>query len=121
MSNVYLQREKRFIFEDPKPSSNNVGVTALSAQEWLDTLDRARELAASQNNGSYSADEAFREMSSGLSSHANTLDHSTALLAEGPPHGRNTLVKQQPTDSDSSKGRKRFSRRHSRNGLSAVF
>lgn len=114
-------REKRFVFEDPKPSSNNVGATALSAQEWLDTLDRARELAASQNNGSYAADEAFRDISSGLSSHANTLDHSSGLLAEGPPHVRNTLVKPHPTDSDSSKGRKRFSRRHSRNGLSAVF
>lgn len=116
-----MQREKRFVFEDPKPSSSNVGVTALSTQEWLDTLDRARELAASQNNGSYSADETFRDLSSGLSSHANTLDRGSALLAEGAPHGRSTLVKNHPADSESSKGKKRFSRRHSRNGLSAVF
>ena len=110
-----MQREKRFVFEDPKR------VTALSAQEWLDTLDRSRELAASKNDGSYT-DDAFRELSSGLSSHANTLDRSSDLLtAEAAPQGRNTLVKSQPTDTDSSKGKKRFSRRHSRNGLSAVF
>ncbi|RMJ24030.1 serine threonine protein kinase [Aspergillus sp. HF37] len=111
--------DKRFVFENPKPS-NNIGTTAMSAQEWLDTLDRAREMAA-ENDVPDSAEDAFREISSGLSSHANTLDRNSDMLAEGVPAGRSTLVKPQPTDSDSSKGKKRFSRRHSRNGLSAVF
>lgn len=116
-----FQRDKRFSFEDPKPSSNNLGVTALSAQEWLDTLDRAREMALSHhNNGHYSGDEAFRDLSSGMSSHANTLDRSSDIH-EGPPAGRATLIKHQATDSESVKGRKRFSRRHSKNGLAAVF
>lgn len=115
-----FQRDKHFVFEDPKPSSSNLGATALSAQEWLDTLDRAREMA-SQNNGAYSGDEALRDLSSGMSSHSNTLDHSSEIQTEGPPPGRATLVKHQATDSESVKGRKRFSRRHSKNGLSAVF
>ena len=113
-----FQRDKRFSFEDPKPSSSNLGVTALSAQEWLDTLDRAREMALSHHSNS--GDEAFRDLSSGMSSHANTLDRSSEIH-EGPPAGRATLIKHQATDSDSVKGRKRFSRRHSKNGLAAVF
>ncbi|KAJ5760697.1 Serine/threonine-protein kinase PKH2 [Penicillium odoratum] len=116
-------REKHFVFEDCKPSSSNIGSTAVSAQEWLDALDRAREMAMTQqSSGSYSAEDAFRNMSSGFSSHANTLDRSSELQNENnmPLPGRNTLVKQQ-TDADSVKGKKRFSRRHSKNGLAAVF
>ncbi|GKZ20385.1 pkb-activating kinase-like protein [Aspergillus brasiliensis] len=114
-------RDKHFVFEDPKPSSGNVGATALSAQEWLDSLDRAREMALSQQgNGSYS-DDAFRDLSSGLSSHANTLDRSSEIQNESAPAGRATLVKHQNTDTESVKGKKRFSRRHSKNGLAAVF
>ncbi|KAJ5648189.1 Serine/threonine-protein kinase PKH2 [Penicillium lividum] len=116
-------REKHFVFEDSKPSSSNIGSTAVSAQEWLDALDRAREMALTQqSSGSYSAEDAFRNMSSGFSSHANTLDRNSELQNENnmPLPGRNTLVKQQ-TDTESVKGKKRFSRRHSKNGLAAVF
>ncbi|KAE8148127.1 kinase-like domain-containing protein [Aspergillus avenaceus] len=114
-------REKHFVFEDPKPQSSSGNTTALSAQEWVDALDRAREMALfQQSNGSYSADEAFHNISSELSSHANTLDRNSEVHHENPP-GRATLVKHQPTDSDSVKGKKRFSRRHSKNGLAAVF
>ncbi|KAF7590126.1 pkb-activating kinase-like protein [Aspergillus hancockii] len=114
-------RDKHFVFEDPKPSPSNVGATTLNAQEWVDAMDRAREMAlAQQGNGSYSADEVFRDISSELSSHANTLDRNSDVHHDHPP-GRATLVKPQPTDSDSVKGKKRFSRRHSKNGLAAVF
>lgn len=120
-----FQREKHYVFEDPKPTSSNVGATALSAQEWLDALDRAREMAASQNHsGSYSAEDAFRDISSGFSSHANTLDRNSEIPSEGNTHHHHPpgrLVKHQATDSESTKGKKRFSRRHSKNGLAAVF
>ncbi|KAL4980712.1 kinase-like domain-containing protein [Aspergillus desertorum] len=115
-------REKHFVFEDPKPSSSSAGTTAISAQDWLDTLDRAREMAlAQQQNGQYSADDAFRDLSSGFSSPANTLDRAAESTQEAAPQGRATLVKHQGNDSESIKGRKRFSRRHSKNGLAAVF
>ncbi|KAJ5492950.1 Serine/threonine-protein kinase PKH2 [Penicillium diatomitis] len=117
-------KEKHLVFEDPKPSSSNTGATAVSTQEWLDTLDRAKEMASLQpNTGSYSAEDAFRDLSSGFSSHSNTLDRSTELQNESnvPPPGRNHLTKHQANDSDSTKGKKRFSRRHSKNGLAAVF
>ncbi|KNG79911.1 serine/threonine protein kinase [Aspergillus nomiae NRRL 13137] len=114
-------RDKHYVFEDPKPSSSNSGANAANAQEWVDSLDRAREMALTQQaNGTYSADEAFRDISSELSSHANTLDRNSEVHHENPP-GRATLVKHQPADSDSVKGKKRFSRRHSKNGLAAVF
>lgn len=76
-----------------------------------------------QSAGAYSAEDAFRDLSSGFSSHANTLDRSIELQNESnvPPPGRNHLVKHQATDSESVKGKKRFSRRHSKNGLAAVF
>ncbi|CAI7655746.1 Serine/threonine-protein kinase PKH2 [Penicillium manginii] len=122
-------REKHFVFEDSKPSSSNIASTALSAQEWLDALDRAREMAlAQQSAGPYSAEDAFRDISSGFSSHANTLDRTSDLQQNentnqnhGNSSGRNHLVKNQATDSESTKGKKRFSRRHSKNGLAAVF
>lgn len=76
-----------------------------------------------QSVGPYSADDAFRDLSSGFSSHANTLDRSSELQTENnaPPSGRNHLVKHQGPDSESAKGKKRFSKRHSKNGLAAVF
>lgn len=115
-------KEKHFVFEDPKSSSTIPGTTALSSREWLDVLDRAREIALAQQIGpSSSAEDSYRDLPSGLSSHASTLNQVPDPKPEGSHTGRATLVKPQPTDSDSIKGKKRFSRRHSKNGLSAVF
>ncbi|KAJ5130477.1 uncharacterized protein N7515_006516 [Penicillium bovifimosum] len=113
-------REKHFVFEDPKPSSSNIGATAVQVQEWLDALDRSREMAAQQQSAGFS-DDAFH--SSGFPSPANTLDRTSEMQKDDkgpPPSGRNHLVKQQG-DNESTKGRKRFSKRHSKNGLAAVF
>ena len=102
-----------------------MGASALSTQEWLDTLDRAKEMALLHSaDNSYMGDEGFRDMSSGVSSHANTIDHTDdfSMNVNVPPAARSTLMKQQPAgDAESVKGKKRFSRRHSKNGLSAVF
>ncbi|KAJ5399047.1 hypothetical protein N7465_009536 [Penicillium sp. CMV-2018d] len=116
-------REKHYVFEDPKPSSSNIGATAVQVQEWLDALDRSREMASQQQSAGFS-DDAFRDLSSGFPSPANTLDRSSDMQKDdrGPPSsGRNHLVKQQTGDTESTKGRKRFSKRHSKNGLAAVF
>ena len=102
--------------------------TAVSTQEWLDTVDRAKEMALSQGiNTSYSNDS-LNFASSNLSSHANTLDRSMDI--EGNPNYpesgtstlRNTLVKNpNHTDAESLKARKRFSKRQSKSGLAAAF
>lgn len=106
--------------------------TAISTQDWLETLDRAKELAAAQDlqsayntEGPYNAEESFNISSSALSSHASTLDHHVQDVnpAESSTHhGRGTLHKQHAgADSESIKGRKRFSKRQSKSGLAAVF
>ena len=106
--------------------------TAVSTQDWLETLDRAKELAASQNmqsaynaEGPYNAEDTFNISSSALSSHASTLDHQVpdvSPVESATHHGRGTLHKQHSgADSESVKGRKRFSKRQSKSGLAAVF
>ena len=101
--------------------------TAKSTQEWLEELDRAKEFALSQKmNSSYNdADDSLNMSSSALSSHANTLDRSSDFdtsPAESTSHYRSTLHKQHSgNDADSIKGRKRFSKRQSKSGLTAVF
>jgi 3-phosphoinositide dependent protein kinase-1 len=74
-----------------------------------------------QQGHSYTGDESYRDMSSAFSSQANTLDRSSDFQGDTIPSGRATLHKHQGTDADSVKGKKRFSRRHSKNGLAAVF
>ncbi|KAI7978055.1 hypothetical protein EIK77_009595 [Talaromyces pinophilus] len=100
-------------------SSSSATSSANSIQEWIDTLDRAKELAMSQQSSAYSGDE-YRDLSSGFSSQANTLDHSSDLQTEVQPAMRTTLQKN-TGDNESLKGKKRFSKRHSKNGLAAVF
>ncbi|KAK4935873.1 serine/threonine protein kinase [Elasticomyces elasticus] len=120
-------RDRNFVFEDPKPPSNDPMATAVSAQEWLDTLVRAREFAISMQNSSnnYSADDSLNLSSSGLSSHASTMDQPTDLSPHSAGHGhsgRAILHKQNSGgDAESIKGRKRFSKRQSKSGLTAVF
>lgn len=102
--------------------------TATSAQEWLDALVRAREIAlslqAQSSNQNYSNDDSLNLSSSGLSSHASTIDRSTDLSPHSGGHGlsqRGILHKQNSVDGESLKGRKRFSKRQSKSGLTAVF
>ncbi len=101
--------------------------TAISAQEWLDALARAREIAISlqTSNNNYSNDDSLNLSSSALSSHASTMDRTTDLSPHAAGHGhsgRSILHKQQSGgDAESLKGRKRFSKRQSKSGLTAVF
>ena len=120
------QRDKHFVFEDPRQSTSEPEASGLSTQEWVDMLERAKEITISQSvNNSYSGDDAFKDLSSGMSSHANTLDRSTEFNPEAhgnnPREGRKTLMKHHDADSESLKGRKRFSKRQSKIGLAAVF
>jgi 3-phosphoinositide dependent protein kinase-1 len=117
------QRDRHFAFEDPKASSSDGSATSAAAEEWLEALERAREIAISHSvANSYSGDE-FRDIQSAMSSSANTLDMSAELRTEaasGP--SRNTLQKNASSNTaEELKGFKRFSKRQSKSGLAAVF
>lgn len=100
-----------------------------STQEWLEYLEDVKEYALSQHMvDPYSADSINGLNSSLGGSSANTgeVDRSdrgvSPDVSGGPPH-RKMLQKNNPAggDDDSLKGRKRFSKRHSKHGLAAVF
>lgn len=94
-------RDKTYTFEDPKTP----------ASEWLETIDRAREIAAVN----YPPDDGF--MSSNLSSPASTI---TMEAGNGPFH-HDKSGREGDGHSSREKSNKRFSKRNSRHGLAAVF
>jgi 3-phosphoinositide dependent protein kinase-1 len=92
----------------------------MRSSHHLLTADQARELAISQSlTNSYSGDSTFNDLSSTVSSPASTLGGDGALDGVNIPAQR--LRKDHEADNVSLKGRKRFSKRHSKNGLAAVF
>jgi 3-phosphoinositide dependent protein kinase-1 len=96
-----------------------------SVDDWIESLERAKELAISQNLvGSYSSDNGFGDMSSSMSSPASTMG-GRAALGEGysisDRSGRNQLTKSQASLEDTNVKRNRFSKRQSKNGLGAAF
>jgi len=95
-----LQRDKCYTFEDPKTP----------ASEWLEQIDRAREIASV----SYPPDDGGF-MSSSLSSPSSTITLEAAANGlHRHPGGRGN-------DGQSERTNKRFSKRSSRHGLAAVF
>lgn len=80
---------------------------------------------ATSLTGSYSGDSLLNPQDSSLSSPADSLGGDAAMPMAGPSvgdrhHLRHTL-RRNTDDGDSTKGRKRFSKRHSKSGLAAVF
>ncbi|KAF2400551.1 kinase-like protein [Trichodelitschia bisporula] len=117
--------EKHLLFEDPKATTSDPDGSHYAAQEWLDTLARAREFALSQSlTNSYSGDSGFNDLGSALSSPTSTLGGGQgpgdALDGVNIPSASSRLRKGDD-DTASLRGRKRFSKRHSKNGLAAVF
>lgn len=92
----------------------------------MDAVEQAKEYATTQalNNTTYAGDDAMNMSTSALST-TSSMSQSGELskqLTSGHGHsGRATLQKSQQGDSDSMKGRKRFSKRQSKSGLTAVF
>ncbi|MCJ1353277.1 MAG: pkb-activating kinase-like protein [Icmadophila ericetorum] len=117
-------RDKHYTFEDPKAASSDGSATAAAAQEWIEAIERAKEIAVSHNiTSSYSGDDAFKDLQSGLPSPASTLDMATERRADGSPNRaiRHTLQKHGNGEIEIPKGFKRFSKRQSKQGLAAVF
>lgn len=128
LSDIFTQREKHYMFEDPRATTSDPAGSKYSTQEWLDAVEQARDLAmATSMTNSYSGDSALNDLhnTSNMSSPADSLGGDAAMPLSGPSAGerhalRHTLRRN--TDDDVSlKGRKRFSKRHSKSGLAAVF
>ena len=92
-------------------------------REWMDAVEQAKEFATAQtaNNTAFSGDDALNMSTSALSA-ASSISQTGEMgqVTSGHGHsGRATLHKSQG-DNESLKGRKRFSKRQSKSGLTAV-
>ncbi|KAM4059304.1 kinase [Hirsutella rhossiliensis] len=114
---------QHYTFEELKASSSPEGMRS-SVDDWIECLEKARDLAMSANATSQGNDDAFAEMPSTVSSPASTLgsraNHGEAYgLNDRPP--RNHLSKTQGGLEDNGVRRNRFSKRQSRNGVGPAF
>lgn len=105
-------------FEQPKSSQLDAG----TVDEWIEALERAKDLAMSQDLSEYNNDNGFGEMSSSMSpSPASTLSRQVPYPEGGfsiaDRSGRNQLSKSQASLEESQAKRNRFSKRQSKNGL----
>ncbi|KAH6851295.1 kinase-like domain-containing protein [Chaetomium sp. MPI-CAGE-AT-0009] len=112
-----------YTFEEPKSSQNTEA--KFSVDDWIESLERAKDLAISQTLvGPYSSDNGFGDMSSSMSSPESTMGGRTNF-AEGysvsDRSGRNQLSKSQGSLEEVNVKRNRFSKRQSKNGLGAAF
>ncbi|KAI9891995.1 MAG: pkb-activating kinase-like protein [Vezdaea aestivalis] len=110
-------KDKIFTFEDTKTSPMDQQSVC---QEWLDAIGRAKDIARTEDvvEGSYTGGDSVTELTS--RSRGSSFGPETAYGNEGFLPSGNRLVKG-GLDSEPSKGRKRFSKRHSKSGLAAVF
>lgn len=120
-----------YTFEDPKSTITTGDPSKTSAEEWLEAIERAKDIALSQNmTGSYTTENGF-DMSSSVSSPSSTL-HGHSIYPEGfnvmDRNGRNHLSKSQASlggedqyEKSANKKTHRFSKRQSKNGLSTPF
>ncbi|KAL2159765.1 hypothetical protein VTH06DRAFT_1898 [Thermothelomyces fergusii] len=119
-----------YTFEEPK-SSQQSSDAKFSVDDWIEALERAKDLAISQNLvGTYNNDNGFGDMSSSMSSPASTMGGGLASYNEGgggggysvsDRSGRNQLSKSQGSLEEVNVKRNRFSKRQSKNGLGAAF
>ncbi|KAI1472115.1 kinase-like protein [Daldinia caldariorum] len=109
-----------YTFEDVK-STSSVEPPRPTVEDWLESLQQARDFALSQNlSRSYTSDNAFGEMSSSMSSPASTFG-AEGYNINDRSH-RNHLSKSQASlDDTSTAKRNRFSKRQSKQGLGSAF
>lgn len=120
----HVKRDKHLTFEDPRATTSDPAGSKFSTQEWLESLSQARELALAQSitQGSYSSESIMNS-----DSPADSLGGADAAMPMPGPnierHAMRQTLRKTPTseDGDTWKGRKRFSKRHSKSGLAAVF
>ncbi|KAK0741062.1 kinase-like domain-containing protein [Schizothecium vesticola] len=121
-----------YTFEEPKGSQGD-------ANEWIESLERAKALAVSQHPLDDNGINDFGMASSAMSSPASTMGGRSTFLPDDYSSihdhrsGRNQLTKSQASLEDQGQGggqattgsssnrRNRFSKRQSKNGLGAQF
>lgn len=82
-------------------------------EDWIESLEHAKDLALSQNLLSSYRGEEFGEISSSMSSPASTLGGRMTYPGKSQGNGDDTII--------SERKRNRFSKRQSKNGLGAQF
>lgn len=91
----------------------------------MESLERAKDIAISHSMvNSYSGDSQYNDLNSSMSSPASASggDGTSDLPIGHTSHtGRNTLRKEQGDNESMNSRKPRFSKRHSKNGLAAVF
>lgn len=118
----FQQGGHHYTFEEPKSSSPPTEGSPPAAAEWVECLERAKDLAMSQNiPGNYGGDNGFADMSSTVSSPASTLGGRGNFSDGFDRQGRNHLSKNQGIVEDPAPKRNRFSKRQSRSGLGSAF
>ncbi|ERT00121.1 AGC/PDK1 protein kinase [Sporothrix schenckii ATCC 58251] len=100
-----------YVFEEPKQGSLDGGMAAV--EDWIESLERAKDLALSQNILASYRSEEFGDMSSSMSSPASTLGGRMNHPGRSQSNGDDTII--------SERKRNRFSKRQSKNGLGAQF
>lgn len=115
-------RDKHLTFEDPRATTADPAGSKFSTQEWLESIEQARELAVAQSmTNSYSGDSMMHNMDSNSPADSLGGDAVMPLPNTGDRHAIRQTLRKNPDDSEMFKGRKRFSKRHSKSGLAAVF
>ncbi|GAO15016.1 uncharacterized protein UV8b_00467 [Ustilaginoidea virens] len=107
----------RYTFEETK-SSPNADEGRPSAEEWVECLELAKDMALSQTTNAHGDDAPFGEISSTVSSPASTLGSRAQYPPDG--YGANDRSGRGRHEEATSK-RNRFSKRQSRNGLGPAF
>lgn len=116
------QRDNFFTFEDPRATTSDPNGSKYSTQEWLDALDQAQEMAISQSI----MNSAIAESS--VTTPSDSLGADAAMPMSGPNvadrrHNLRTTLRRNTDESigDTNTRQKRFSKRHSKGALAAVF
>lgn len=107
-----------YTFEEPKSSSADA---RFSADDWIEALQRAKDMSMSFSGGSYGSESGFEDMSPSMSSPSSTLGGRSEGFSVSDRSGRNQLSKSQASLEETNVRRNRFSKRQSKNGLGAAF
>ncbi|PNY25490.1 Serine/threonine-protein kinase ksg1 [Tolypocladium capitatum] len=112
-----------YTFEETKASASSESGGS-SADEWIACLEKARDLAISQNAASQGDDNSFVDIPSTMSSPASTLGNRAAYpeaYGVNDRSTRNHLSKSHGVHDEVGHKRNRFSKRQSRSGLGSAF